>query len=147
MRETYRIIIPYSQMNKNDTKLPSIFIISFRLEKLFDMFASAQLHKISKMFDKNFEKCSQDFISIWPQANKYQTFIFSEPGRHCRTRQRWMGERFENSKSRTKASKGNTVKTRKPGDKALLLRLQMLWFMYRCFLHCNNYILYTFFYW
>lgn len=64
MRETYRIIIPYSQMNKNDTKLPSIFIISFRLEKLFDMFASAQLHKISKMFDKNFEKCSQDFISI-----------------------------------------------------------------------------------
>ena len=50
MRETYRIIIPYSQMNKNDSKLPSIFIISFRLEKLFDMFASAQLHKISKMF-------------------------------------------------------------------------------------------------
>ena len=58
MRETYRIIIPYSQMNKNDSELPSIFIISFRLEKLFDMFASAQLHKISKMFDNKVQKCS-----------------------------------------------------------------------------------------
>ena len=63
MRETYRIIIPYSQMNKNDSKLPSIFIISFRLEKLFDMFASAQLHKISKMFDNKVQKCSHRTIS------------------------------------------------------------------------------------
>ena len=62
MRETYRIIIPYSQMNKNDSKLPSIFIISFRLEKSFDMFASAQLHKISKMVTKSFEKCLQYLI-------------------------------------------------------------------------------------
>ena len=83
MRETYRIIIPYSQMNK----LASIFIISFRLEKSFEMFASAQLMKISKMFEKNFETCSQDFISVGPKANNYQTFIFSEPGRYCRTRQ------------------------------------------------------------
>ena len=63
MRETYRIIIPYSQMNKNDSKLPSIFIISFRLEKLFDMFASAQLHKISKMFDNRGKKCSHRTMS------------------------------------------------------------------------------------
>ena len=63
MRETYRIIIPYSQMNKNDSKLPSIFIISFRLEKLFDMFASAQLHKISTMFDNKVQKCSHRTMS------------------------------------------------------------------------------------
>ena len=135
-------ILNYYSLFPNEMILPSIFIMIIYKNQNWEMFATAQLHKISKMFAKCLKKCSQD---------SYRTlsthFIFSEPCRYSGTGKCRMGKRFENSKSWTKTEKRDTVKTRKPSDKTLLLLMQMLWSMHRSILHCYNNILYTFFYW